>query len=225
MKRVTVFISYSHDSDEHRKRVLEQIANRLRYDDIDANLDQYTEHQPPRSWPAWMVREIKGADYVLLVCTPTYRERFEGDAPEGQGRGAKWEGAIITLQMYSEELTGDEKQKCRFIPIAFCDRNDAPVPTVLSGTSFFNVADPDSYAALVRLLKGIPTAEKPPLGGCAPGRTPAGAGRRRPLVAPVLAWPRSDSAPSCARSWARSVCWALRISPICRWRRSTPSFI
>ena len=182
MKRVRVFITYSHDSQEHRKRVLEQIANRLRYDDIDANLDQYTEHQPPRSWPAWMVREIKGADYVLLVCTQNYRARFEGEVPKGQGQGAKWEGAIITLQMYSEELTGDENQKCRFIPIAFCDRKDAPVPTVLSGASFFNVADPDRYAALVRLLKGIPTAEKPPLGG----RVPAAPRSHRPA-------PRSGS--------------------------------
>ena len=182
MKRVSVFISYSHDSQEHRKRVLEQIANRLRYDDIDANLDQYTEHQPPRSWPAWMVREIKRADYVLLVCTQKYRERFEGDSPKGQGQGAKWEGAIITLQMYSDELTGNEEEKCRFIPVAFCERNDAPVPTILSGASFFNVGDPDRYAALVRLLKGIPTAEKPPLGVRAPGRTPAAPPRPHPAA-------------------------------------------
>jgi formylglycine-generating enzyme required for sulfatase activity/energy-coupling factor transporter ATP-binding protein EcfA2 len=173
MERVSVFISYSHDSGEHRRRVLEQIANRLRYDNIDANLDQYTEHRPPRSWPAWMLGEIKRADYVLLVCTPRYRERFEGDSPKGQGQGAKWEGAIITLQMYSDELTGNEEEKCRFIPVAFCDRNEAPVPAILSGASFFNVADPDRYAALVRLLKGIPTAEKPPLGGRVPGRIPA----------------------------------------------------
>src|SRR4030042_6225139 len=104
MKRVSVFISYSHDSQEHRKRVLEEIANKLCYDNIDPVLDQYTEHKPPRSWPTWMRHGIERADYVLVVCTQKYSDRFEGKTPKGQGQGAKWEGAIIELEMDQDEL-------------------------------------------------------------------------------------------------------------------------
>ncbi|MCU0917994.1 MAG: NACHT domain-containing protein, partial [Planctomycetes bacterium] len=161
MKRVSVFISYSHDSQEHRKRVLEEIANKLCYDNIDSVLDQYTEHKPPRSWPAWMRLGIERADYVLVVCTEKYQARFEGREPRGRGQGAKWEGAIIELEMYQDELGCGENEECRFIPVGFCPRSAAPVPRILSGTSFYNVADPDEYAALLRRLKGIPTAVKP----------------------------------------------------------------
>ncbi|MCX5645099.1 MAG: NACHT domain-containing protein [Phycisphaerae bacterium] len=164
MKRVSVFISYSHDSQEHRKRVREEIAAKLCYDNIDPILDQYVEHKPPRSWPGWMRRGIEQADYVLVVCTEKYREGFEGRTPKGQGLGRKWEGAIIELEMYQDELNCSEDEECRFIPVGFCERNKAPVPRILSGTNFYNVADPDEYAALVRRLKGIPTAVKPPVG-------------------------------------------------------------
>ena len=40
MSAITVFISYSHDSDEHRKQVL-ALSERLREDGIETLLDQY----------------------------------------------------------------------------------------------------------------------------------------------------------------------------------------
>jgi hypothetical protein len=43
-----VFISYSHDSDKHRDRVLE-LADRLRADGVDAMIDQYIQ-SPPEGW-------------------------------------------------------------------------------------------------------------------------------------------------------------------------------
>ena len=49
-----VFISYSHDSEAHEDRVLD-LANRLREDGIDAEIDQY-ETSPPEGWPAWCKR-------------------------------------------------------------------------------------------------------------------------------------------------------------------------
>ena len=47
MPRSTVFISYSHDSDEHREKVL-GLAERLRQDGLDAQLDQYVNGTPSR---------------------------------------------------------------------------------------------------------------------------------------------------------------------------------
>ena len=64
-----VFVSYSHDSDAHRDRVL-ALADRLRADGIEALLDQYVAH-PPEGWPTWAQQQITDADFTILVCTPT----------------------------------------------------------------------------------------------------------------------------------------------------------
>jgi len=69
-----VFISYSHDSAEHQKRVL-ALANQLRADGIDAGIDQYVQ-DPDEGWLKWMRTQVKGADKVLLVFTETYHRRF-----------------------------------------------------------------------------------------------------------------------------------------------------
>ena len=71
-----VFISYSHDSPEHAERVLD-LSKRLRGLGIDCWIDQY-EVSPPEGWPKWMVRQVKEADFVLVVCTETYLKRVEG---------------------------------------------------------------------------------------------------------------------------------------------------
>ena len=84
-----VFISYSHDSDAHRKRVL-ALSERLREDGIDADLDQYVKGTPPEKWPRWMLNRLDWADFVLLVCTPTYYHRFRGHEEPGKGKGVDW---------------------------------------------------------------------------------------------------------------------------------------
>lgn len=65
-----VFISYSHDSEEHAVRVL-ALADRLRTEGIEAILDQY-EMSPPEGWPRWMDRQVRDADVVVMVCTETF---------------------------------------------------------------------------------------------------------------------------------------------------------
>jgi hypothetical protein len=88
-----VFISYSHDSSNHAERVL-ALSDRLRKDGIDCHIDQY-EMFPAEGWPRWMENRIEWADFVLVVCTEIYNLRFRGKALSGQGKGVKWEGAIL----------------------------------------------------------------------------------------------------------------------------------
>ena len=52
-----VFISYSHDSDEHALRVARLSAS-LRCDGIDVRLDQYDGAGPPEGWREWMQAQI-----------------------------------------------------------------------------------------------------------------------------------------------------------------------
>lgn len=92
-----VFISYSHDSYDHRRRVL-ALSERLREDGIDADLDQYVKGTPREKWPRWMLSRLDWVDFVLLVCTPAYYRRFRGHEAPGRGgdcgrrvvRGGSW---------------------------------------------------------------------------------------------------------------------------------------
>ncbi len=72
-----IFISYSHDSDEHRDFV-RAISDRMRGEGLDCQIDQYINGFPPEGWQHWMEKQIELADFVLLVCTPNYLKRYRG---------------------------------------------------------------------------------------------------------------------------------------------------
>jgi formylglycine-generating enzyme required for sulfatase activity len=153
-----VFISYSHDSAEHRRRVLE-LSNRLREDGVDCHIDQY-EVSPPEGWPRWMERRIQEADFVLIVCTEIYARRFAGTAPAGEGKGAKFEGVVITQTLYQKEMHNE-----RFIPVVF-SAEDARHhrPALLDGATFYRVDEAEGYEKLYRHVTNQPAVIKPVLG-------------------------------------------------------------
>lgn len=91
--RKIVFISYSHDSDEHRGKVL-GLSERLRADGLETRLDQYVNGAPAQGWPRWMLDRLDEADSVLVVCTETYYRRFRGHEVPEKGKGGDWEGAL-----------------------------------------------------------------------------------------------------------------------------------
>src|SRR5688572_15472392 len=105
-----VFISYSHDSEAHKERVL-ALSDRLREDGLDCEIEQY-EEASPEGWPRWMNGRIAWADFVLVVCSEVYAQRFNGTAERGRGKGAKWEGAIIT-----QELHDAEALNVKYVPV------------------------------------------------------------------------------------------------------------
>jgi len=71
-----VFISYSHDSQEHKDRIL-TLANRLRAEGVDCSIDQY-EESPAEGWPRWMMNQLEWADFVVVVCSEQYDHRVSG---------------------------------------------------------------------------------------------------------------------------------------------------
>ena len=89
-----VFISYSHDSDEHAARVL-ALADALCDGGINVILDRYVHPAPAEGWPRWMERNLDAADFVLMACTATYRRRVRGEEESGHGTGVRWEGTLI----------------------------------------------------------------------------------------------------------------------------------
>ena len=156
-----VFTSYSHDSPTHLERVL-SLSNRLRDEGIDAVLDRY-EESPIEGWPRWMVNQIERADFVLIICTAQYELRFKGHDEQGIGLGGKWEGAIITQELYEKEM-----QNTKFIPVILSSDGRNYIPKLLRGATHYNLSDEDGYQALYRRLTGQSATPKPQLGPIRP---------------------------------------------------------
>ena len=152
-----VFISYSQDSPEHEDRVL-AFSTRLRADGIDCNLDQY-EISPPEGWPRWMDRQIHEADFVLLICTPTYFRRVMGQEQPGKGHGVSWESTLIYQYIYNAGT-----MNIKFIPVLFEGASISDIPTPLQGASHYSAFIEASYKDLCHRLRNLPRAVKPPLG-------------------------------------------------------------
>ncbi|HEX6184229.1 MAG TPA: tetratricopeptide repeat protein [Pyrinomonadaceae bacterium] len=154
---VKVFISYSHDSDGHMDRVL-WLSDKLRLEGVDCEIDQY-ETSPPGGWPRWTRNKITAADYVLIVCTQAYGSRYEATEKKGVGAGAKWEGAIVTQQIYEAEGTAH-----KFIPVTFSAEDVKTIPLELRGSPFYVLDSERGYEALYRRLTGQPEVIKQQLG-------------------------------------------------------------
>jgi hypothetical protein len=148
------FISYSHDTQEHKKWVLE-LATRLRNNGIDAILDQF-ELQPGDDVPHFMETHLASANKILMICTDKYVDK----ANNGQG-GVGYEKMIITSNLMKKI---DEN---KIIPV-IRQTATTEVPTFLKSKLYINFSKPDdyefSYDDLVRSIHNSPLFEKPPVG-------------------------------------------------------------
>jgi hypothetical protein len=154
---VRAFISYSHDSAEHLDRVWD-LCERLRNDGIDCRIDQHL-FSPPEGWPRWCRDQVQESEFVLVVCTETYKQRYEGKAPAGEGKGAKWEGFIITLELYEAE-----GRNSKFIPVVFSPQDTQHIPAELRGATRYDLSTPVGYDDLFRHLTDQPARQKSQVG-------------------------------------------------------------
>ncbi len=182
-----VLISYSQESDEHRARI-RKLADQLRTHGIDAMIDQYEPH-PPEGWPDWMQRQIRQADFILMVFTETYRRRAIGEEQAGVGLGVAWEAKIIRNVIYNAGGSNS-----RFIPVVFDETHRKLVVEILSDVTSYTLdenkldatSNDNGYAKLYRHLTGQPHVVKPTLG--------------RPLALPAINTPVETAAARTAGS-------------------------
>jgi formylglycine-generating enzyme required for sulfatase activity len=138
-----VFISYSHDSEEHRDRVL-GLAQQLRRDGVDAWLDQF-EPAPPQGWPRWMLDEMQRAEFVVLVCSDSYRRQFENRDVSGAGRDTTFVGLLANQRLFEGVLDHE-----RIVPVIFAGTVREAVPLAVRGALCH--ALPTEYDALLARL-------------------------------------------------------------------------
>jgi hypothetical protein len=117
-ERPRVFISYSCESKQHREWVA-QFAARLETDAIDTTLDQKDvglgEH-----FGHFMERAVHENDFVLCICTPRYKARFDSR------RGGVGTEAQLMVPLF-------ESNESKFIPILREGSWDTATPRYFNG--------------------------------------------------------------------------------------------
>lgn len=149
-----VFVSYSHDSAEHKKWVLD-FATTLRNRGVDAVLDQW-DLKPGDDLPHFMETQLQAADYVVMICSENYVEK----ANAGEG-GVGYEKMIMTSSLLSKI---DDSKVIPIIRQAGTDHR----PTFLKSKLYINFSNDDdieySLDDLLRVLLNSPLYTKPELG-------------------------------------------------------------
>ena len=144
-----VFISYTHDTQEHMDRVW-AMSEKLRNDGVDCRIDQH-EESPAEGWPRWCRNPVQESQFVLIGCTETYHRRYEGKEKTGKGLGGQWEGFVITQELYEAE-----GKSTKFIPVVFSSVDSQYIPVELRGATHYNLSETKNYDKLFRRITNQP---------------------------------------------------------------------
>jgi SEFIR domain-containing protein len=98
-----VFVSYAHESDEHKAQVL-AFATFLRRAGIEAVLDLWSANAR-QDWYSWAIKEMTDADHVLVVASARYRMTGDGTNPSAEHRGVQSEAALLRELVYADRAT------------------------------------------------------------------------------------------------------------------------
>lgn len=150
----TVFISYSHDSDDHKDWVL-QLATRLRSNGVNVLLDRWNL-KLGQDLAAFMERGLSESNRVLCICSEPYVTKSN----VGQG-GVGYEKQIMTAELLADLNTN------WVIPV-IRNNNASKVPTFLGGRLYVNFENDNLYEThyeeLLRELLDEPILPIPPIG-------------------------------------------------------------
>jgi tetratricopeptide (TPR) repeat protein len=150
-----VFVSYSWDDDAHKAWVA-KLATRLQNDGANVILDQWHVRLGDQL-PQFMETSVRDSDFVLIICTPRYKERV--DRRRG---GGGYEGHVITAEVFEYS----ENQR-KFIPVLRLGEWKDAAPSWLLGKAFADLrgepySDSQYQELKDTLLQLLP--EAPPIG-------------------------------------------------------------
>lgn len=150
-----VFVSYSHDNEEHKAWVL-QLATRLMNNGVNVTLDRW-DIVLGGNLATFMEQGLTGARRVLAICTEDYVKK----ANSGLG-GVGYEKTILTQELMQNSNSD------RVIPVVINNELANKLPTFLSSRLYTSFADPADYEAkyleLLHELHGEPIQPRPALG-------------------------------------------------------------
>ena len=150
-----VFISYSHDSKEHKEWV-SKFAHSLMAKGVDVFFDQF-DLGPGDDVPKFMEHAVTNSARVLMICT----EKYVRKADDGKG-GVGYEAMIVTGELVKNLGTN------KFIPIIRQASSDKCVPKCVSTRLYIDLSDgvdfDEQMDVLVREIHKAPAIKKPVLG-------------------------------------------------------------
>ena len=157
-----VFISYAHASEDHVAAV-RSLWILLRTLGIDAQLDRLAA-QRRQDWPVWMMKQVREADFILVVASEDYCKRAEGRARDDEGRGVQAEAALIRDAVYAAP-TGSLN---RFLPVLLPGEALTGIPAFLgpNTTTHYRIEpiDKTGIEQLLRVLTDQPEEVQPQIG-------------------------------------------------------------
>lgn len=137
------FVSYAWDGEVHRDWV-HTLAARLRGLGVDVTLDQWSA-APGDRLPFFMEQSIRLNDFILIICTPKYKEKSEN-----RSGGVGYEGDVMTGELL---VTGNHR---KFIPILREGEWAGACPSWLLGKYFVDLrGNPYSEQSFSDLLAAV----------------------------------------------------------------------
>jgi hypothetical protein len=134
VKKPNAFISYSWD-DPGLKQWVRSLAFRLTKDSVNVALDQW-DTAPGDQLPAFMSKAIRTNDFVLVICTPSYKKKTETPAT-----GVNYEGDIISGEIFT---SGNQR---KFVPILRLGEWVDSAPPVFLGKYYIDLREGDYFEA------------------------------------------------------------------------------
>ena len=155
-KAPKVFISYSHDNDEHKNWVLKLATDLRQHMGVDVTLDQWNL-RIGSDLSLYMEQGLNDASLVLCVCSEQYVQKANAGI-----RGTGFEKMIMVQPMLS-----DTNQNY-IIPIIRNNNSDNKVPCFLATKLYIDFTEDSLYldklSELVCRIFNQDISKKPPLG-------------------------------------------------------------
>ena len=135
----------------------QKISRKLQLNGAKVFLDQWGTH-PGIDLTQYMEKSVRGADFVLLICTPLFAKK----ANEGSG-GVGYEKMIVTGEIFE----GSASPK-KFVPLLRVGGQRESLPSYLKSKLFIDFRDDDDFEKNIELtlrhLHGTPLYSPPPIG-------------------------------------------------------------
>jgi small GTP-binding protein len=147
---VSCFVSYSWDDDKH-KRWVYQLATDLRNAGLDVVFDRW--ELIPGANPARFMERIAESNFITVVGTPGYSDRYKNRLDAGTGVAAE-------MDLINDRMIGTEAQKSSVMPILRSGDKTASFPPFLRPRLYSDFKDDNFYFVglfdLVLALYSIP---------------------------------------------------------------------
>lgn len=176
----TVFITYAHDSAEHKQQV-RTLAELLKHNGIKVILDQWaTTHR--RDWSTWAPEAIITSDFTLMIASPAFKRAGDGFGDPVQNPGVQSETAVIRDQLHGDRA----RWRRKLLPVLLPGHQTSEIPYFMQPNSadWYRVDSLTDAGVreLVNVISGEPETVGPGTGEPDPRRDEV---RWRSLANPV----------------------------------------